>query len=155
MVTPLELLQAIGVLAHIRAVDKDMGMDIDEPGDHQPIFGADRLARSRLAQRRGDFDDFATGNSDAAQTGVRGATRFLVPWRVETAIARCPAKQRSSRRVARRYRCDPMEATSIGPQRSFHGVVDNLDVSSVAEQVSAEHANCRCDGGGSLIREDT
>jgi hypothetical protein len=52
-----------------------MGMDIDEPGDHQPILGADRLPRIRLAQRWGDFDDLATGNRNIhlaahAATGV-------------------------------------------------------------------------------------
>ena len=62
------------MLAHIRAVDKNMGMDIDEPGDHQPILGADRLPRIRLAQRWGDFDDLAAGNRDihvAAQPAAR------------------------------------------------------------------------------------
>jgi len=41
-----------------------MGMNIDKPGHHQPILGADRLARIRLGQRRGDFDDLAAGNRD-------------------------------------------------------------------------------------------
>src|SRR4029077_18649950 len=47
---PLFIAQGMVGVSITGAVDKDMGMDIDKPRVHQPILGADCLARVRLAQ---------------------------------------------------------------------------------------------------------
>src|SRR6516225_7475932 len=64
VVTPLGIAQAIGVLAHVRAIDKDMRMDVDEPRGHEPAFGADVLACLLAAQRSGNLDDLAAADPD-------------------------------------------------------------------------------------------
>jgi hypothetical protein len=56
--------QAIGVLAHVRAIDKDVRMDVDEPRGHEPAFGADVLACVLASQRSGNLDDLAAADPD-------------------------------------------------------------------------------------------
>jgi hypothetical protein len=57
----------IGTAGHIRGVDENMGVDVDQPRHQQPALGADRTARVRGRQRRRDSDNLTAGDADIHQ----------------------------------------------------------------------------------------